>query len=402
MRAAASQGNLKVHRPSKGGGSISGRSRDNKGQPVDVNKAGSGTVRASKFQGNIKGILPGGGFSRLGADFTGFIKTRRPEKGGGSVSGKSRDNKGKPIEVKVGGSGTRLAGLFQGKIKTGRPQKGGGSVSGQLWNNRNKPINVETGGRGMANAAAFKGKTKYQKPEHTAGKPAKYSGSIKGILGGSPGFGRLGQDYEGDFKRKKSGIDNKQRSLISKLFKKDKTGMLPVTHIARDERIATKTQKGKRYIFSRYVQNPKAADASLKKDRLPNGIRLNVPVFNQVKRSVNAGHYVHAMKQYWDYKRNPNSSKQALKLREPGKANARVGDLQVNVKMKKYMGNQLHPDARFAHGYRDNVKSERTLMMNIKIVWGKLFKRSDYQPRGLKQKPGRPRFDPSEKGLWYD
>jgi hypothetical protein len=109
------------------------------------------------------------------------------------------------------------------------------------------------------------------------------------------------------------------------------------------------------------------------------------------------------MKQYWDYKRAPNSAKEALKMREPGKATARIGDLQVNVKMRKYNDAQMHPDAAFAHSFRDNVKGERTLLMNVRLAWAKLFKKSDNQPRNLKDKPNKPRFDPGEnaKGIWY-
>jgi hypothetical protein len=70
--------------------------------------------------------------------------------------------------------------------------------------------------------------------------------------------------------------------------------------------------------------------------------------------------------------------------------------------MRKYNDHSLHPDAKFAHGYRDNVKDERTILMNVRLTWAKLFKKSDNQPRGLKQKPGKPRYDPNEKGLWYE
>ena len=381
LSAGNFQGKAKTGKPLKGGGSVSGQSLNNRNRPIAVRPGGLGTLAAGTFQGRAK--------------------TGRPLKGGGSISGQSLNNRNRPIEVRRGGLGTLAAGTFQGKAKTGKPVKGGGSISGQLWNNKNKPLAERTGGQGTLVAGTFQGKTKQQKTKHTAGAPAKYTGNIKGAFAGGD-FSQLGLNYEGDSKRKKNGIDNKQRSLMSKLFKKGNGGVLPAKHISKDEQVANETKKGKKYLFSRYVQNPKAADASLKKDRLPNGIKLNVPILNQTKRSVNAGHYVHSVKEYWNYKRNPNSSKQALKLREPNKVNARLGDIQSNVKMKKYTNAQLHPDAQFAHSFRDNVKGERTLIMNFKLLWSKLFKKSDNQPRGLKVKPGRPRFDPKEQGMWYD
>lgn len=424
FQAGTFQGNVKTKQPEKGGGSISGKLWNNKNQPVAVRRGGVGAFQAGTFQGNVKTKKPekgGGSISGIlwnnknkpvavrqggvgafqAGTFQGNVKIKQPEKGGGSISGKLWNNRNQPIQVRLGGTGSRLAGTFQGNTKIKQPEKGGGSISGILWNNRSKPILVKTGGIGTANAGVFKGKTKYNKPEQTAGKPAVYQGKIKGHVAGGE-FNRIGLNFNGEYKRKKNGIDNKEAGLLSKLFKKDKTGMLPATHISRDERVASYSKRGQRSIISRYVQNPKAADASLKKDRQPDGIRLNLPIVNQTKRSVNAGHYVHTMKQYWDYKRNPNSSKEAMKLREPGRAEAKIGNLQVNVKMRKYSDRSLHPDAKFAHGFRDNVKEERSMLMNVRLVWAKLFKKSENQPRGLKQKPGKPRYDPKEKDLWYD
>ena len=108
------------------------------------------------------------------------------------------------------------------------------------------------------------------------------------------------------------------------------------------------------------------------------------------------------MKQYWHYKQNPHSADGALKVIMPGKAMARINDYQGNVKMHKYSGSRLHPDAQFAHGYRDNVKEERTFLMNVKLIWGKLFRKSETQPENLKEKNRRPRYDKREKGLWYE
>lgn len=397
--AAQFSGRTKTRRPPKGGGSVSGKLWNNNNQPIDVNKAGKGTIDAAQFKGRIRGVY-GKAFSTLGLDYTGSKKTRRPPKGGGSVSGKLWNNNNQPIDVNGASKDTQRATKFAGNIKTKQPPKGGGSISGKIWNNNNRPIDVNEAGKGTVRASKFQGKIKYQKPPETAGPPATFKGKIKGAISG-PELSQLGLDYTGDYKRRDKGkIDNKHVSVFAKVFKKEQT--LPATHIRKDEKVANYTMRGKRYIFSKYVQNPNAHKESLKKDRVPNGLRLNVPILNQTRRSVNAGHYNHVMKQNWDYVHNPNSNKSALKVREPSKANARIGDLQVNVKMKKIYHGELHPDAKFAHSYRNNVKEERTLFMNIRLTWAKLFKKGDNQPRGLKQKPTRPRYDPNEKGLWYD
>jgi hypothetical protein len=369
------QGNVKTGRPAKGGGSISGKLWNNQNQPIEVRIGGRGTRLAGMYAGNIKTRRPakgggsvsgqlwnnrnqplevrtGGRGTRLAGMYAGNIKTRRPEKGGGSVSGQLWNNRNQPLEVRTGGRGTRMAGMYSGNIKTKRPEKGGGSISGKLWNNNNQPIEVRTGGAGSRKGGLYQGNLKVQPKPETAGKLATFQGKINQVIPGVE-MSQIGLNYTG----------------------------------------ARKADS--------YTQNPKANKESLRKIKHPGGLALNVPILNQTKRSVNAGHYNHVMKQYWDYVKAPNSKPGALKVREPGKANARIGDLQVNVKMHKPTDAQMHPDARWANSLRDNVKEERTFLMNVRLTWAKLFKKSDYQPRNLKEKPGKPRYDPGEKDLWY-
>lgn len=89
-------------------------------------------------------------------------------------------------------------------------------------------------------------------------------------------------------------------------------------------------------------------------------------------------------------------------VHEPGKAYGRIKDLQVNVKMTKPHGKNFHPDSKFANSYRDNVKHERTFLMNLKLKWAKLFRKNDTQPKAVKEKIRRPRYDPKERDLWKD
>jgi hypothetical protein len=173
-----------------------------------------------------------------------------------------------------------------------------------------------------------------------------------------------------------------------------------------------------------YVQNPNADEESIKKQRpdkttyrvaglqikihegdykkKPNANKYALPGVAPTKSSLKASEYARSMKQYWDYKRNPNSAEGALKVIAPGKAMARINDYQGNSKMHKYSGNRLHPDAAYAHGFRDNVKDERTLFMNIRLTWAKLFRKSETQPENLKEKIHRPRYDKREKGMWNE
>ena len=288
--------NIKGRRPIKGGGSVSGKRWNNNGEPIGVNRAGAGTIRASKFQGNYKIGELGPGFSSQGAGWQGNVKGRRPLKGGGSVSGKLWNNNEQPLAMDD--SGTSEAGKFQGKVKEGNLFKRGY----------------------VQNPNASKASIKKQHPDET-------------------------------------------------------------TFVVTGLQVKVKERD--------YKEKPKAADGSLR------GIA-------PYKSSVKASEYASSLKKYWDNKHNPNSADDAIKVFYPGKAIAQFGDYQGNVKMHKYKDSRLHPDSKFAHSFRDNVKEERTFLINVKLFWSKVFRKSETQPEHLKEKIRRPRYDKGEEGMWYN
>ena len=357
-------GNLKGRRPIKGGGSVSGKLWNNNGQPVDVNQAGDGTVRASKFQGTVKAGRPikGGGsisgkhwnnsgqpidVNQAGngtvraSKFQGNTKASKPKKGGGSISGKLWNNNGQAIDVNEAGDGTVRASKFQGNIKTGKPEKGGGSISGKLWNNNEQPIDINEAGKGTVSASKFQGRTK--------------EGSL--------------------FKRGYVQNPNASKESIKKLRPDETTYKVAGLQIKVKER--------------KYKDKPNAADGSM-------------PGIAPKKASVKAAEYARGVKMNWSYKHNPNSADDALKVRYSGKAMARIVDYQGNMKMHKYNDKRFHPDSKFAHGFQDNVKEERTFLMNVKLFWAKLFRKTETQPDHLKDKIRKPRYDKGESGMWND
>ncbi|MEX1239177.1 MAG: hypothetical protein WEB30_05655, partial [Cyclobacteriaceae bacterium] len=98
--------------------------------------------QGEEYTGNIRAGRRG--FSDQGEEYTGNIKARRPDKGGGSVSGKLWNNEETPISGKAYGNQAYRVTRFAGNMKAKRPDKGGGSVSGKLWNNEERPIVVRT------------------------------------------------------------------------------------------------------------------------------------------------------------------------------------------------------------------------------------------------------------------
>jgi hypothetical protein len=259
------------------------------------------------------------------------------------VSGGIWNNKKTAVEVKLPASTQGAA--YRGTVKQHKLLKGGGSVSGGIWNNEKTAVEVKLP-RG-AQGENFRGHQKQEK-------------LLKG--GGSVSGKHWNNEQTAMTAKSGSALDAKAGRY---------SGMIALSRFKKT-----------------YVQNPNAFNGSLRK--------------HPVKSSVKAAEYSRSMKQYWDYRRNPQSAKDALKIPFSGKATARVNDYQGNSKMHKYTGAQLHPDAQFAHSEHDNVKGERTLLMNVKLKWSKLFRKSETQPENLKEKKGKIRYDKREKGLWYD
>lgn len=315
-------GNIKARKPEKGGGSVSGKSWNNNGSPLPPKSPGAGSMRALSFSGNIK--------------------SKKPDKGGGSVSGKLWNNNEKAIQVRPPSTTSQRALSFQGNIKSRKPEKGGGSVSGIMWNNKEKPIHVEPPYKGARSAYAYTGDTRLKR------------------------FGR---------------------SYVKNSYAHEDAMKKARPHKSTYEADGLQV-KVKQY---RYVKNPSSADAAL-------NVREPGKAFNRVNDlqvKVKQYHYV----------KNPSSADAALKVREPGKAFARATDYQGNIKMKKFdlfARSDLHPDARFVKTNKNNVSDEKDLLTNFKLWWSKKFKKNETQPEHLKAKEGKPRYDNGEQGMWND
>ncbi len=423
-------GMTKARKPLKGGGSVSGRLWNNRGQPIPGKTPGLGARRVDTYSGNIRGRKV---FGDQGEGYAGAIKTKKPRKGGGSISGRLWNNNQQPVQGKTP---VELPGNFPGKhrlfdlkpslqdqgeeytgaLKTRRPKKGGESISGKLWNNNGQPIPVRT-------------------PDESAAKAARYSGNIKAgrkephkSVGGFPGkyhefdlhpdMRNQGEEFTGyvrlsRFKRNYLKNPNQAEEAIKKQ-RPDKN-----TYEVRGLQVRVKRQP--------YVENENATDESLKKlkpskfNQQVSGLQVKVREGNYhtkphaadealkgiapSRASVKASEFSKALKREWDYHHNPASAKEALDVREPGKAFGRATDYQGNIRMKKFElfdKRELHPDAQFVKTNKNNVKEEKDLLTSVKLWWGKMFRKTETQPVHLKEKIRKPRFDKREIGLWYD
>lgn len=367
-------GNIKTQKPLKGGGSVSGKAWNNQQRPISGKSPK--IVGYDVFQGNIKGKKT---FSPQGEEYSGNIKAQKPVKGGGSMSGKTWNNKQHAIAGKSPKGGLEM-GTYQGNIKAGKPLKGGGSVSGKLWNNKETPI-AGKAPKGVSGYDTFQGTTKVSKKE-----PSKEVGGFPGKYNEfdlHPSMQNQGEQFTGFIRLPR--------------FKKH------------------------------YIKNPNAAEASLKKTRPDkstyevDGLQIKVKQKDYAKRpnaaegamlgiapgknSTKASEFTRVMRQNWNYKHNPNSADESLDAHEPSKAFGKSTSYQGNIKMKKFEffgKKELHPDSKFVKTNKNNTDEERSVLTSFKLWWARVFKKSETLPDHLKEKYRKPRYDKGEQGLWAD
>jgi hypothetical protein len=466
-RGADFSGTIKLRKPLKGGGSVSGKRWNNNGQPLPGRPLGN-SARASVFAGNVKRFALKPAMSNQGENFSGFAKASKPLKGGGSISGRNRNNNNQPLSPRAPGIG--IKGInYAGNIKTGKPIKGGGSVSGKLWNNNQQPINPRTPGIGII-GIDYSGFIKTRKtlkgggsvsgklwnnnntpipvrtPPGQAAKMATYKGSNKKFEI-YPSMSNQGEEFTGFLKRGKYSRSPYQHNKA--IVKQEKANYFSANGIpirlkqpgwARNknahEKALLKRDPGSsvfapeglqiRVQSPGYMRNKNAAEDAIVK-RKPSGLvykaggittRVKQPGWARNKNahedallkrdpsiSVFATGKIYGKIKAYSYKSNPSSAREALRVREPGKAFVKASNYQGNIKMKKFdflKNPNYHPDAFFVKNNKNNVKEERGFFTNLRLLWAKWFRKNQTQPDAVKEKPRKPRYDKREIGIWYD
>lgn len=432
-RVGTFQGNIKSRRQPKGGGSVSGKLWNNRGTAIGVRPPSKQGMQAGGYPGRIKKFSVQPGFANQGEEYTGHLKAYKKPKLAGSASGKVWNNRQQPLERKAASLSTLKTGSYQGNIKASRKPKPAGSISGKLWNNKETPIPTRT-------------------PPAGAEKAGKFPGKIKRFTV-QPGFADQGEEFTGVIKRpwyRRSYSRNPKAHEKAVRQQSPSQGTYQVGNL----QVAVKTRK---YIRNKklpesatpklsptestyetgelqvkvkqrkYGKKPHAAEGALpgikpmrntyQADELqvkikqkpigkkPHAVEGSLPGIKPTKETVKASEYARGVRRDWKYIRNPSSAKEALRVREPGKAFAKATDYQGNIKMSRFKlfeKSELHPDSKFVKTNRNNVPEERGFFTNIKLWWAKTFKKNDNQPDHLKEKGPRPRYDKGEQGLWYD
>jgi hypothetical protein len=364
-------GNIKSRRREKGGGSISGSWNNNGRAIAGKNSGGNGNI--SFYSGNMK---PRRGYSAQGETYTGSIKAKKREKGGGSISG-SWNNNGRAIMGRNAGGDPALS-RYQGNLKFQRKEKGGGSVSGKFWNNNGQSTTI--GNSNSTKMAAFQGKMKAKKDEK---QDVDYFPGKHKLFDLRPSMRNQGEAYTGDIKLSR--------------FKK---------HYIKSPHQANEALKKDRPDKTTYLVNGLQVKVKQKDyKKKPHGAAGSLPGIAPGKNSIRASEYSHVIRQRWDHKHNPSSASGALKVREPGKAFVTATNYQGNIKLKRFdlfRKKEFYPDSRFVKTNKNNTDEERSVLTNFKLWWARLFKKNESLPDHLKEKNKKPRYDKGEQGLWYD
>ena len=413
-RSSRYQGNAKGSRkPLKGGGSISNNVRKGKRSPLPRKDLGS--PRVSGFAGRFKRFEMSPGFDTRSSRYQGNAKgSRKPLKGGGSITSKIWQGKGQPLQRKDLRD-PKLS-RFSGNLKGNRkPLKGGGSISGDRWNNNQTPLARKyVQNRGIAN---FSGNRKSQ------GKPLKGGGSITTSGWNNdqqplakkphPLQNYYGSKYTGTlkmkrkYKKKPNAHEDALKSKAPHKYMysmsgyqgktKDKRGYKkkPNAHekalkgFAPKKEVANIDSYTTKYAKRRYTKKPNAHEDALK-GVAPKRVVANIDSYTTkyAKRK---------------YTKKPNAHEDALKGIAPKPSAYKAMAFQGNFKTKKNYNRNMHPSAKYTTSQHPrNSLEEKKRVFKFNIWWAKLFKKNENQPAAVKEKIRTPRYDKREKDLWYD
>ena len=412
-----------------GGGSISASGKYRSNQPFNGRQRPlsiSNQNRTYSFKRNGGGSISAAAKYRSNEPFNG---RQRPlsvsnqnrkysfkPNGGGSISAAAKYRSNKPFD----GRAQPLSVSGQNRIYRFKPN-GGGSMSGKIWNNNNQPISAKVPGIGASAMAQYQKKLNPKRPTKTFSQGGlnfyKNNGADRARRG------NMSASEESPWNNNNRPLEKSGGSMSGKLWNNNGQPIpvrIPTGAQAADVGYSGRT---KLPFFRRtYVRNPNAVEKALKKESpyatvymadglqvpvkakqtstKPKAVKGSMPGLAPSKATVKASEYSSSMKVYWKYKHNPSSADEALKTIAPGRAYARIVDYQGNVKMVKYNDKRFLPDAKFAHGKQNNVKQERTIMTDFKLLWTKIFKKNGTQPNAVKEKSVRPRYDKRERELW--
>ncbi|NJN41054.1 MAG: hypothetical protein HC811_01170 [Flammeovirgaceae bacterium] len=251
-------GNLKAKRPLKGGGSVSGKLWNNNGTPIPVRTGVSN--EGATYSGNFRRGELSPGFSEQGASYSGNIKRSELSPGFSAQGANYSGNIKRSSLATFSAQGADYTGNikrssrttfsaqganYSGNLKARKPQIGGGSVSGKLWNNNETPIASRGGGKSSSDIASYTGNLK-EKASPKSLQGGDFSGNIKSkkpVTGGGSVSGILWNNKERPLDPQI--IPQKSDLLLAKYTDKKRKGFLEQTYVQNPNASALSLKKEK-------------------------------------------------------------------------------------------------------------------------------------------------------------
>lgn len=323
------QGNIKTKKPQKGGGSISVKLRNNNGKAIQGRGTTGQDIKSARFQGGIK--------------------LSKKKQGGGSVSRNNWNNLGKSITKVSNNKQDKSIKGFQGNIKTGKPLKGGGSVARNNWNNRGKATTQAINSEQNRRARTFQGNIKTGKPLKGGGSVARNNWNNKGKSVSKPELspeGRKASSFTGNYKPFKGGRydalsgvykgDTKRKFGYERNPSADKKS-LKVKLIKKKSEQSEFQGKSKPFKGGKYDALAGFYKGDIKRkskyQKNPNAAKESLKVKQALKNDKQSAKYQGFVKGSSNYKKNPASADEALKVRPPGKNYFKEGDFKGRTKI---------------------------------------------------------------------
>ena len=404
-------GNIKFPKPLKGGGSISSKRWNNKGQPLFKPDRGEGTMAATGYTGRLRPKKIGDtGVGR----YSGSLKYQKPLKGGGSIS-RRWNNEGQPLMRPDRGVGTIAAtsyrgtsrpkefgdtgvGRYSGNIKATKPIKGGGSIS-RRWNNEGQPLMRPDRGFGTIAATSYRGSSRPKEFGDTG--VGSYSGNLKAKRKTAKPYPT--HEFIGNVRvvsKKPHQAPGTEYGLSKKIagFKFGESGglMQPITKNKYQE-INTLTAKTKERKSSPSQGTKLGKTITLSFMTIGNPNRSGL-VHEQKRLKVNKTLPDMLTR---DQKRRPKAAPGtergtdwALTFWEFGNP-YRMGLTKQHVKAK----GKTHPSTSYAR-YIQPSTEEKDKTISIKLLWAKLFKKGAATAEPEEKRSHRPRYDKGERIIW--
>ncbi len=394
---------------------LKGTSGKNYQDRIGANKAPSGTKGTNfKGRGRVKSVESPGGTNYRGETqiqtgvkgnpTRGVGKRARKTRYGAASQGPPNGTDGtnfsgnrRPKSINAGTEGTRFSG-------NRRPKQIPSGSEGTTYSGQSTTSSTSSGGR-RTTIYGERGwnNTKGGVPDiKLRNQGAEWKGNIKGhkYIEGAPGTthkGNLklkrkqildyGGDWAGDLKVKKRKKDNRASTFTMKGFKPKELGPAPGTtfkgHLRSPKKI--NSWDGSDYAGDLKVRRNK----KVKTDGTKFAGHLKVRPNARIKTEGT------------DFRGNHKVTTRFFQNQYFRKKSRQEQQFAGNYKIRRTKGKDLHPSAWYTGRQVHRSETAETINRKWKLLWAKTNKNS-HQPKHLKKKGKKPKYDPKESEIWND